>query len=301
MSRLNANLLLLAVALIWGSAFVAQIHGMAGVGPMTFTGIRFLLGCLVIAPLALREWPEVRGRGTPLRRNDVLAVAGLGVLLALGAAFQQIGLLTTTATNAGFLTALYVPLVPLLSWLWLKAAPHWSVWAASAGCVFGTYLLSGSQGLALSTGDTWIVASSVFWAAHVLFVGRVAERIGAPFLVAAGQFLVCGVLAFGWALASEPISWSGVREALWPLAYAGFLSVGIGFTGQVIAQRHTHGADAAIILSAETVFAAVFGALILGDRLNAAGLVGCALILVCILAVQLLPLFAAVPASARKA
>ena len=304
MSRTNANLLLVLVALIWGSAFVAQVHGMNGVGPMTFTGLRFLLGALVVAPFAWREWQARRLCATlsgethvPLTRRHGLQIAGLGTLLFFGAAFQQIGIQTTTVTNAGFLTALYVPLVPLLSWLWLRHLPHWSTWPAAAGCLYGTYLLSGaadaSGTLAVGTGDAWVIASSVFWAAHVLFVGRVADRMNAPFLVAFGQFVACGIAGLLWGALSEPISLAGIADAAWPIAYAGILSVGIGFTGQVIGQRYSHPADAAIILSSETLFAAVFGALMMGDRLTPSGMLGGSLIFACILAVQLVPLVGA--------
>ena len=311
MTRLQANLLLLVVALIWGSAFVAQVHGMAGVGPMTFTGLRFLLGTLVVAPFAWKEWQTLRrcaqlaGQEAtdgprPLGRRHAWRVVGLGVLLLFGAAFQQIGIQTTTVTNAGFLTALYVPLVPLLSWLLVKHLPHWSVWPAAAACLYGTYLLSGAAdaagtagGLAIGSGDAWVIASSLFWAAHVLYVGRVADRIDAPFLVAAGQFIVCGVASLAWGLATEAFSLRGLLSAAWPIAYAGFLSVGIGFTGQVIGQRYSHAADAAILLSAETLFAAVFGALLMGDRLTASGWLGGTLIFTAILAVQLMPLLGA--------
>ena len=124
MTRTQANLLLLFVALVWGSAFVAQAHANAGVAPYTFTGIRFLLGACIIAPLAWRDYRAVSRRESPPARRDVLGVVLLGLLLTLGAVFQQIGITGTTVTNAGFLTALYVPLVPLLSWLILRARPH---------------------------------------------------------------------------------------------------------------------------------------------------------------------------------
>ena len=293
MSRIQANLLLLAVALIWGSAFVAQAEGMAGTGPLTFTGIRFLLGTLVVAPLAWREWRLLAVRRAQPLPSDARGIGALGVLLLLGAAFQQIGITSTTVTNAGFLTALYVPLVPLLAWLMLRTPAHWSVWPTSIGCLAGTWLLSGAHGLDLVVGDLWVMASSVFWALHVIFVGRIAERLHAPFIIACGQFLVCGVLSLLWALASETITLAGVLQAALPIAYAGLVSVGIGYTTQVVAQRYAQPADAAIILSAETVFAAMFGFLLMGDRLNANGLAGCALILVCIVAVQIAPLAAA--------
>jgi len=296
-SRTQANLLLLLVALIWGSAFVAQAHAKVGVEPYTFTGVRFLLGALIIAPFAWRDLRTVARREVRPGRREMMGVLVLGLLLMLGAVFQQIGINGTTVTNAGFLTALYVPLVPLISWLLLRARPHWSVWPTSLGCLVGTWLLSGAEQVAISSGDLWVIASSLFWALHVMLVGRVADRLAAPFLVAAGQFLVCGVACLLWAVFTESISLAGIRLAAMPILYTGIISVGIAYTGQVVGQRYAEAADAAIILSAETLFAALFGFLLMGDRLSAAGLAGCALILVCILAVQLMPLFGAKPVS----
>lgn len=290
MTRFQANLLLTAVALIWGSAFVAQSTAMAHVGPMTFTGLRFLIGAAVVLPFALREWRFLRARQLAPDRSDALQIGGLGVLLWLGAVMQQIGIIGTTVTNAGFLTALYVPLVPLLAWWWLGRRPHASVWPASIGCLVGTWMLSGAGSVALQTGDLWVIASALPWAVHVLFVGRVADRMAAPFAVACGQFLVCGLISLAWAGVAEAVEPAALWAAARDIAYTGLVSVGIGFTAQVIGQRNTAAADAAIILSSETVFAALFGYVLMGDRLSSAGWAGCALILTCILAVQLLPL-----------
>jgi drug/metabolite transporter (DMT)-like permease len=293
LTRSQANFLLLAVALVWGSAFVAQAHGMDGLEPFTFTGIRFLLGVCIIAPLAWRDWRSISRRTAQPQRRDVLAVVALGLLLTLGAVLQQIGIASTTVTNAGFLTALYVPLVPLISWLIMRVTPHWSVWPTSLGCLVGTWMLSGAGSVSLGAGDAWVIASSVFWALHVLFVGRIAERVAAPFLVACGQFLVCGIACLLWAGVTETITLDGIRQAALPIVYTGVISVGFAYTGQVVGQRYADAADAAIILSAETLFAALFGFLLMGDRLNATGVAGGALIFVCILAVQMLPLMAA--------
>ena len=292
MTRSQANLLLFAVALIWGSAFVAQAQGMAGVGPFTFTGIRFLLGVCVVSPFAWRDWRAVARRPQRSGRRDALAILGLGLLLALGSTFQQIGITMTTVTNAGFLTALYVPLVPLISWLIVRVRPHWSVWPTSIGCLIGTWMLSGAGGVHLGLGDAWVIASSLFWALHVFFVGRIADRIAAPFLVACGQFFVCGIACLLWAGLTETISLEGIRLAALPIVYTGVISVGFAYTGQVVAQRYATAADAAVIMSAETLFAALFGFLLMGDRLTATGLAGCTLIFVCIIAVQMMPLMA---------
>jgi drug/metabolite transporter (DMT)-like permease len=290
MSRLRANLLLTVVALIWGSAFVAQSRGMADVGPLLFTGVRFLIGSLVVLPLAVLEWRRLGRAGRPLARGDGAHIAVLGGLMTLGAVMQQIGIQFTSVTNAGFLTAIYVPLVPVLSWLLLRHVAHWSVWPAAAGCLVGAFLLSGAHELRIGLGDLWVAGSAIPWAVHVLMVGRWADRMGAPFLVASGQFAVCGVLSLLAAFFMEPVRWAGIQAAAWPIVYTGVLSVGVAFTAQVVAQRYAHAADAAIILSSETLFAAAFGYALLGERLDTAGLLGCGLMLACILGVQLLPL-----------
>ena len=290
MTRFQANLLLTLVALIWGSAFVAQNKAMADVGPLLFTGVRFLIGSLVVLPLAVLEWRRLGRAGRPLVRLDGLHIAGLGLLMTLGAVMQQIGIQYTSVTNAGFLTAVYVPLVPVLAWLLLRQVAHWSVWPAAAGCLVGAFLLSGAHELHIGLGDLWVAASAIPWAVHVLMVGRWADRMGAPFVVASGQFAVCGLLSLGAAFGAEPVRWAGIMAAAWPIVYTGVVSVGIAFTAQVVAQRYAHAADAAIILSAETLFAAAFGYVLLGERLNTAGLIGCGLMLACILLVQLMPL-----------
>lgn len=292
MTRFQANGLLAMVTIIWASAFVAQSEGMKSIGPVAFTGVRFLLGALVVLPFAVWEWQRRGAQAHPplALRDWTLPVLGLGLLMALGAVLQQIGIVSTTVTNAGFLTALYVPMVPLFSLLLLREPPHWSVWPGAAACLMGAFLLSGAHDLSIGAGDAWVIASALPWALHVLYVGRIANRLHAPFLVACGQFAVVGLLNLGWALAFEAFTFEQVQAAWGPIAYTGVLSVGIAFTVQVLAQRHTAASDAAIILSAETVFAAAFGAWLLGERLNAQGLLGCALILSALLAVQLLPM-----------
>lgn len=287
MKRWQADGLLLAVAAIWGLAFVPQAWGMESLQPMGFTGLRFALGALVVAPLAWRE----RSRPVPPQPTGGpprwLLLFGLGALIFLGAALQQIGLVTTSVTNASFLTALYVPMVPVLGWLLFRRRPHWIAWPAAVGCVAGTWLLTGGQAVHMVTGDWWVIASSLPWALHVVLVGWAAGRLGAPYTVACVQFIVCSALSLIAAVALESMTWEAVRAAAGAIAYTGLISVGVGYTAQVVAQRHTQPADAALVLSSETVFAAIFGALLAGDRLTPSGWAGCGLILGCILLAQL--------------
>ncbi|MCK6410000.1 DMT family transporter [Thauera sp.] len=293
MKRAHANGLLLVAALIWGTAFVAQQTGMRDVGPFVFTGSRFLFGAVIVAPLAFWELRRLGRRGVFMDLRDLLASAVLGGVLFLGAALQQIGIMSTTVSNAGFLTALYVPLVPIAGALLLRERSHWSVWPTSLGCLAGTYLLGGGSLSALSVGDLWVIASALFWAAHVMLVGRVAARKGASVTVAMLQFVVVGVLGVAVGLAVEDVSVGALERALPSIAYAGILSVGVGFTLQVVAQRHTPAADAAILLSCETLFAALAGHLALGETMTPAQMSGGGLIFACVLAVQILPLWRA--------
>lgn len=290
MSRLQANFLLLITAFIWGTAFVAQQTGMEDIGPFYFTGLRFVLGGLVVLPLGLREMKKLRERGGELSRNHWLGMILCGVFLYCGSLFQQIGLESTSVTNAGFLTGLYVPLVPIIMLVFLRKAPHWSIWPAALGCMVGTYFLSGGSFSTFSIGDFWVLAGSVFWALQVITIGYVVKSAGTPVLVAAVQFLSCAVFGMFGAALMETTTIDAIIAAGPEILYAGVLSIGVAFTLQAVAQAHTPQADAAIIMSGEIVFAAIAGAIIQGDRLSTEGYFGCAIMFACILSVELLPL-----------
>lgn len=296
MSRVQANLLLLLTAMIWGSAFIAQQTGGSGaVGPLTFTATRFFLGGFVVLPFALRELAQRRRAGRRFAAVDFAGLVAVGFALFAGSVLQQAGIRTTTVTNAGFLTVLYVPLVPLIGLVLLRQLPHWSVWPAAAGCVAGTYLLSGATALSLGSGDFLVLVGAVFWAFHVLLVGAVGQRTGAPLTLACVQFFVVAVAGGIAAPIFETVSFAALREVWVEILYTGVLSSGLAFTFQVVGQRFTSAAEAAILLSSETLFAALGGALILSERLNPTQLFGCGLIFACICAVQILPLFAPKP------
>ncbi|HVI51928.1 MAG TPA: DMT family transporter [Candidatus Sulfotelmatobacter sp.] len=291
MSRLNANLLLLLAAVIWGSSFAAQKMGGEHVSALTFTAARFLLGALVVLPLAWREL-----RRTPISGRHWLGMTLTGCVLFVGSFMQQMGVDHTSVTNAGFITGLYVPLVPIIGFVALKVRPHPVTWPAAALCLFGTWLLSGAQSLDFQTGDLWVLVSSLFWACHVILVGRMSNRTGAPTLVAFMQFAVCGAIAVAGGLIFDAEPFTGIPDAWVEIAYVGILSVGVAFTLQSVTQQFTPAADAAIILSGETVFSAVGGVLLMGETLDGVKLAGCAAILVAMLLVQLLPGMMAQPA-----
>jgi drug/metabolite transporter (DMT)-like permease len=290
MTRLQANVVLLVTALVWGTTFAVQQLAMAHVGPMVYTGARFLLGALMVLPLAVVQGRRLRRDADwRLVRADRVGLLVLGACLFVGALLQQIGIAHTTVSNAGFLTALYVPLTPLIALVFLRQVPHWVIWPAAAACTLGAFILAGGDVMAIQAGDLWVIAGAFFWAIHVLLVGALARRTGAPFVVACVQFFVCAALGLVWGAASEPLSMAAIIAAAPYILYGGVMSVGIGFTLQVVGQAHTPAPDAAIILSSETVFAALTGMIFLGERLGAADLAGCTLILAGVLGVELRP------------
>jgi drug/metabolite transporter (DMT)-like permease len=290
---LRADALLLLAAMVWGTGFVAQRLGMDHVGPLTFTAARFALGALALAPLALR-----RGRGvdppglrSARRRWPLAGGAVAGVALFTGAALQQAGLVTTEAGKAGFITGLYVIIVPLLG-LGLGRQPDRSLWAAAVLAVVGLYLLSMSGARGLEPGDLYVLACAVMWAVHVLVVARVAP-LADPIRLALVQFATVAVLGAAAALVFEAPRLADLEAAGGAIAYGGLLSVGVAFTIQIVAQRDAPPEHVAIILSLESVFAALAGWLWLGESLRVREVVGCAVMLAAMLLAQLWPLLRA--------
>jgi drug/metabolite transporter (DMT)-like permease len=300
--------LLLLTAVIWGLAFVAQRMGMDNVGPFTYNALRFALGSLFLVPLILVRRAHAAGariveqpRGTPggSRRMGSL-VAGLlaGGVLFIGASLQQIGIVHTTAGKAGFITGLYVVLVPLAGLLWGQRA-GWSAWVGALLSVAGLFLLSVTDTFTMERGDLFVLIGAFFWAGHVQIVGWLSPRTD-PIRLSCVQFAVCSLASAIGALATEPVSLAGITAAALPILYGGFLSVGIAFTLQVVAQRRAPPAHAAILLSLESVFAALGGGLVLGERLGARGAVGCAIMFAGMVVSQVPLIASSLAGSARR-
>ena len=263
--------MLLAVALIWGVGFVVNRLAALQVGALIYNGVRFTLGTLTLVPFV---WQRLRS----FSRLELWGGALVGLVLFAGSAFQQMGLRFTTAGKAAFITGLYVVLVPLLLALIWRQLPHWTAWAASTLAAVGLFLLSAVERMALSPGDSLELAGALMWAFHVIIIGRLAQRVDAM-RFALAQYAVCGLVSILAGLALEEHTWRGLAAAWWAVVFTGVLSVGLAYTLQVMGQRHAPPTDAAVILSAETVFAAFSGWLVLGETLAAQQWVGCGLML----------------------
>lgn len=285
---LRADLLMLLTAMIWGSAFVAQRLGMDAIGPFLYTGLRFALASLALLPLVL--WLGKRAgehKPAPVSRGLLLGGLTMGLALSLGINLQQVGLLFTSVTNSGFITGLYVIVVPLLGLL-IGQRTGLGTWLGAALAVVGMFLLSVGEGFQVASGDWLQLAGAFVWGVHVLLVSFFASRHD-PLRLALLQFVTCAVLSLLLALIFEEIQLDAIFAAGPAILYGGLLGVAVGFTLQVVAQKHAIASHAAIILSLEAVFAAIAGAVMLGEALALKGYFGCALMLAGMLLAQLWP------------
>ncbi|MGV8909793.1 MAG: DMT family transporter [Propionicimonas sp.] len=286
--RLRANGALLLASALWGLAFVAQRVGSEHVGPFTFTGVRFALGCLVLLPLiAVRD--RVRKVPVELRRAATRAVIvpGIltGLLLTIAVNLQQVAMSDTPAGNAAFITGLYMVFVPVIA----AFRGHRSSVATVLGVVsslVGLYLISVTDDFSIGYGEGLLIVSTVFWAVQILAIEHFSTRLSA-LRFAAVQFLTCAVLSSLAALVLDPAPFIGLGEAALPLLYGGLVSVGIAYTLQVVGQRHALATHAALIMAAESVFGALGGALLLGESMGVAGYIGAALMVTGIVVSQL--------------
>lgn len=293
--RTRANLLLALTAAIWGFGFVAQRLGADHMGAMSFNATRFAIGAVSLlpliwwfarqrrpAPLVVPEPPagEVYDEEPPATgtaRSPVLPGMVAGTVLFTAAGLQQVGLETTTAGKAGFITGLYIVLVPVLARLLGRRATP-AVWAGLVLAVPGLWLLSMTEDLTIATGDLLVLVGAVFWAVHILVIDHYVSTVDALRLSAI-QFGACALLSTGAALLVEEAPFTGLAPALWAVLYGGIVAVGVAYTLQVVAQRHAHASHAALLLSLEAVFGALGGWLLLQESMSPRMLLGCALMM----------------------
>lgn len=274
-SFLYSGILLLTAAL-WGFSFVAQRSGMEHVGPYTFNGIRFALGALSLLPLYIYQKKRTKKAG---ENTSEIWKSGLilGAVLFIAASLQQMGMQYTSAANGGFITSLYVVLVPLFS-VFLKRKIASLVWIGSGFAVIGLYFLSFTDGFSLSKGDTLVLISAIFWAIHVILISQFAVK-GSIVLLSMIQFGLTSILSLLIAIFSETIYWQNIQDAGIPILYGGIVSVGIAYTLQIFAQKKVAPEKAAIILSFESAFAMLGGWLLLSEPLGFRSLLGAGLML----------------------
>ncbi len=286
---LRSDILLFLTALIWGFAFVAQRLGMEDVGPFTFNAVRFALGCMVLLPVILfmeRNRPLIPAHVRQAERKGIVRVGLLaGGLLFCGASLQQAGMVYTTAGNAGFITGLYVVLVPIIGILFGQKTSK-GTWVGAVFAAAGLYLLSITSSLTISFGDLLVLLGAFFWALHVLVIGRYSPDMDS-FKLAFFQYAACSVLSLCVACVIETITLEGLSRAAWPILYGGMISVGIAYTLQIIGQKEAPSSHAAILMSLESVFAAIGGWFMLAERLSPRQLSGCFLMLLGMLLSQL--------------
>jgi len=283
--RLGADLLLLLTATGWGFAFIAQKSGTAGLSPLSFVGIRFAISALIMVPFVFGERRAVSKAAKAFK--DILPEIGaLSFFFFVGSYLQQKGISTTSVTNSGFLTALYVIFVPILGLIFFHQRHNIAVWIGGALAIAGTYFLNGASFTTFDIGDGLIILCAVCFAFQILLLGKVVQATERPFTVCFVQSAASAAAGIVLSAIFQKSSFDGLFDNLMPLVYVGVVS-GAGFAMQAYAQQRTASADAAIIMSAESVFAAIGGVAILHERFGVMTFLGCVFILGAILVVEL--------------
>ena len=276
---------------IWGTTFIAQDTGMDNIGPFTFNAVRFFVGFLAITPLViLFELKNFKPELKTDKKTFVIYVSLIGLSLFLGSALQQVALLYTDVANAAFFTIFYVPMVPIIIYLFGKKSIHWSVWPSVILCLIGGYLLTNFYDATVRLGDTLVVLGALFWSTHIIFTGIIISKYNLPLTIGAIQTLIVAILSFFIGILYEEFVWNNILMEMYSILYAGILSGGFAFVLQIYAQKNISPAPAAIIFSLEGVFATVAAWFILNQVLDINNILGCFFILCGVLLSQLLPL-----------
>ena len=291
MSKTISLLSALLCTFIWGTTFIAQDTGMDNIGPFTFNAVRFFIGFLAITPLVLLF--EIKKFKSELRSDTktfIYLSFLIGLSLFLGSALQQVALLYTDVANAAFFTIFYVPLVPIIIFLFKRTSIHWSVWPSVVLCLIGGYLLTNFYDATVRLGDSLVILGALFWSTHIIFTAIIVKKYDLPLTLGAAQTLIVALFSFVIAFIYEEFIYKEIMKEINSILYAGILSGGFAFVLQIYAQKNITPAPAAIIFSLEGVFATIAAWYILNQILDINNLLGCLFILCGVLLSQLLPL-----------
>jgi len=291
MSKTISLLSALLCTFIWGTTFIAQDTGMDEIGPFTFNAVRFFVGFLAIAPLVILF--EIKKFKSEFRldfKTFVILSLLIGLSLFLGSALQQVALLYTDVANAAFFTIFYVPMVPIIIFLFGRKSIHWSVWPSVILCLIGGYLLTNFYDATVRLGDTLVLLGALFWSTHIIFTGIIVTKYNLPLTLGAIQTLIVALFSFFVGLIYEEFIFENILKEIDSILYAGILSGGFAFVLQIYAQKNISPAPAAIIFSLEGVFATIAAWFLLDQILGINNLLGCFFILCGVLLSQLLPL-----------
>jgi len=283
---------LVVCTFIWGTTFIAQDTGMDNIGPFTFNFVRFFVGFFAVAPFVLLfEKKKINEQIKAKRNKFYKLIIPVGIFLFLATALQQVSLLYTDVANSAFFTIFYVPMVPIIVYFLFSEKLHWSIWPSVFACVIGGYLLSDIGDANIRFGDSLVLVGALFWALHIIYIGKIIDQFDLPFFIALLQNLLVAGLSFLLAAIFEEIDFSKIRLETFEILYAGILSGGAAFALQLFGQRNISAAPAAIVMSLEGVFAAIAAWFILNQILGLNNIIGCALILGGILLSQLVPIY----------
>ena len=277
---------------IWGTTFIAQDTGMDTIGPLTFNGTRFFIGFLSIIPFALIFEKKKIVKEINLNKKLFFKLLfWVGLFLFLGTYVQQAALLYTDVANAAFFTIFYVPMVPIILFLFYSKSPHWSIWPSVLFCIAGVYLLSDFSNATVRLGDSLVIFCAFFWSLHIIFIGNFIKVFNLPLFFGALQALVVSLISFSFAIFFETITFANILNESISIIYAGALSGGVAFTLQIYAQKNISAAPAAIIFSLEGVFAAIAAWIILDQILGLNNIIGCFFILTGVVFSQIAPIY----------
>ena len=276
---------------IWGTTFIAQDTGMDNIGPFTFNAVRFFVGFLAILPLVfLFEIKKFKTEFKLDKKTFIIFSFLIGISLFLGSALQQLALLYTDVANAAFFTIFYVPMVPIIIFLFGRKSLHWSVWPSVVLCLIGGYLLTNFYDATVRLGDTLVVLGALFWSTHIIFTGIIVTKYNLPLTLGAVQTFIVAFFSFLIGIIYEEFVYNNILMEIYSILYAGILSGGFAFVLQIYAQKNITPAPAAIIFSLEGVFATIAAWFILNQILDINNLLGCFFILCGVLLSQLVPL-----------